>query len=70
MLTLSAGYTLWGTGGFKYQSLNQGSLGDCWFLAGMISLGHADPNFIKNLFLTPEVNSSRIFGVNFHDLGV
>lgn len=36
----------------------------------MISLGHADPNFIKNLFLTPEVNGSRIFGVNFHDLGV
>ena len=70
MLTLSAGYTLWGTGGFKYQSLNQGSLGDCWFLASIISLGNADPNLVKNLFLSPELNNSRIYGVNLFDLGV
>ena len=29
------GHTLWGDGGFKWYSLNQGGLGDCWFLCSM-----------------------------------
>jgi hypothetical protein len=28
-----------------------------------------DPNMIKNLFLNQELNSSRIYGINFYDLG-
>jgi hypothetical protein len=31
----SAGYSLWGAGGFDYDSLNQGYLGDCWFLSAL-----------------------------------
>ena len=51
-LTPANGYSLWGEGGFDYDSLNQGSLGDCWFLSSIGSLGMTDPNLIKNLFLS------------------
>lgn len=65
-----AGYTLWGTNGFEYDSLNQGYLGDCWFLSSMENLGNRDPNLIKNLFINPELNNSHIYGIQFYDLGV
>ena len=68
-LTTSAGYSLWGAGGFQYNSLNQGYLGDCWFLSTMENLGNRDPNLVKNLFLGQDLNNSRIYGIQFYDLG-
>jgi hypothetical protein len=46
-------------------------LGDCWFLAALESSGQKDANMIKKLFINGnELNSSRIYGINFYDLGV
>ena len=61
---------MWGEGGFKYDSLNQGYLGDCWFLSTMENVGNRDPNLVKNLFLGQDLNNSRIYGIQLYDLGV
>jgi hypothetical protein len=36
----------------------------------MENLGNRDPNLVKNLFLSPELNNSRIYGIQLYDLGV
>jgi hypothetical protein len=43
--------------GFSPDSLTQGSLGDCWFISALSALASAnDASFLKNLFLTPEID--------------
>ena len=68
--TTALGHSMWGEGGLDWHSLNQGSLGDCWFLCSMENMGSKDPNMIKNLFLHQELNDQRVYGVQFWNLGV
>lgn len=49
--TTALGFSLWGVGGFDWKSLNQGALGDCWFLSSLQNMGSKDINMVKNLFL-------------------
>jgi calpain-15 len=43
----------------------QGKLGDCYFLS-VLSVLATDPNFIKSLFVNPEINKAGIYAINFY----
>ena len=66
----SAGYSLWGEGGLDWHSLNQGYLGNCWFLVSLENLALKDPKRLEDLFVYQQLNDSRIYGVDFWTLGV
>lgn len=48
-------YTIWGDGGLVWNSLNQGYLGDCYFLASCELL--ANKGILKNSFLNTPLNA-------------
>lgn len=55
----------------RYDSLNQGRLGDCWFLSALVSLGNKNLELVKGLVVNGGgLNASRIYGINFYELGV
>ena len=47
---------------FKSDDLLQGSLGNCYFLAGLVALTD-EPSRIQKLLMTKEVNSTGIYHV-------
>jgi hypothetical protein len=59
---------LWGKGGISPAGVNQGRLGDCWFLAAAASLAEY-PERIKKLFVNTEYPENSAFMVNFYNMG-
>ena len=62
-------HTLFGEDGVTVEDINQGSLGNCWFLSGASALAEV-PGRIERVFLNTELNDAGIYAVNFYTLGV
>ncbi len=64
------GYQLWqgplfdDTNGIDFDDPNQGSIGDCYLIAGMIALSHDDPSTIEDMI---QPNPNGTFTVTFGD---
>ena len=70
--TAISGAKLWGTSGaLSADDINQGYIGNCWFLAGASALAEI-PSRLQDVFLNTEneLNSAGIYAVNFYTLGV
>ena len=55
-------YTLWGDQDIRWNSINQGGLGDCYYLTALENLANKNINSIKKLFLNTPTNGQRIYG--------
>ena len=63
--------SLWGQSGITPNDIDQGALGNCWFLSAAAALAER-PDRIERLFLNEqrELNEAGIYAVNFYALGV
>ena len=69
--TSSKGYSLFGTNNIAtYDTINQGFLHNSWFLASLEGMENKDYKLIQQLFLNPELNEQRIYGIKFFRLAV
>lgn len=69
---INGDHTLFGSNGaVNPEDINQGWLGNCWFLAAASSLAEV-PGRLEHTFLNNdnELNEAGIYGVNFYTLGV
>ena len=57
------------SGGIEPNDINQGSLGDCYFLAVLSSLAEF-PDRIQDMFVTKTINSAGIYMVKFFINGI
>ncbi|MCF4970110.1 C2 family cysteine protease [Nostoc sp. CMAA1605] len=53
--------------GISYEDVNQGVLGDCYFLAGLAATALRTPNVIQSMFID---NGDNTFTVRFYNKGV
>jgi len=60
---------LWGSKGVLPTGTNQGSLGDCWFLASAAALAE-HPARIKKIFTNKSYSEAGIFELTFYRDGV
>jgi len=60
--------SLWGKNGVQATGINQGILGDCWFLAALGALAEY-PERIKSIFGS-EFTTSGIMQLNFYEKGL
>ena len=58
---------LFGTGGPTMNDINQGYLGDCYFLSSLAEVAHQDSSIISSMFT---VNGNNTYGVRFYVNGV
>jgi hypothetical protein len=58
---------LFGTGGPSMNDINQGYLGDCYFLSSLAEVAHQDAGIISSMFT---VNGNNTYGVRFYINGV
>ena len=63
-------FSLFGSEGPKKEDVIQGGLGDCWFHAAVAGIASSDPSKIRNLFLTPELNSAGVYAVKLYLMGI
>jgi hypothetical protein len=64
----SSGYSLFGSGA-KPDDVEQGSIGNCWFLAAAASVAEV-PNRLENNWITKDMNAEGIYAINMYILGV
>lgn len=64
----SSGHSLWGSA-ISPNDVNQGSLGNCWFLAAASAIAEV-PGRMEDVFLNNGLNSHGWYGVKFYPLGV
>lgn len=60
--------SLWGSKGVRPAAINQGELGDCWFLAAMAAVSE-EPSRIKSVFETQDYPSDGKFTIDFFNAG-
>jgi hypothetical protein len=60
--------SLWGTRGVLPNGVNQGNLGDCWFLAAAAAIAE-NPERIKKIFTNKDYSAEGIFELTFHKKG-
>lgn len=60
--------SLWGTRGVLPNGVNQGNLGDCWFLASAAAIAE-HPERIKKIFTNKEYSAEGIFEMTFYKKG-
>lgn len=63
------GFSLWGSQGILPAGVNQGSLGDCWFLAACAALAET-PERIRHVFAGREKDSQGFYVFKFYVMGV
>lgn len=62
-------YSMWGTNGIELVDPNQGSLGDCWFVAAASAVAQT-PGRIRSLFMTDELNENGVYTVQLYSMGI
>jgi len=64
-------HSLFGTNGVTPEDIRQGSLGNCWIMAGASAVAEL-PGRLEKVFLNKEnkVSKNGIYGVNIYALGV
>ena len=64
-------YSLFGETGISVRDVNQGWIGNCWFMSSASALAEV-PGRIERMFLNTDnkVNEHGIYGVNFYTLGI
>lgn len=60
--------SLWGSEGIKPRGINQGALGDCWFLAATAAIAE-NPERIQRIFTNKEYPSNGVFELNLYQRG-
>lgn len=65
----SAGYSLFGSNGLHPDDVEQGSIGNCWFLAAASAVAEVAGRFESN-WLTQDYNEAGIYAINMFQLGV
>ena len=59
-------HSLWGEKGISHNDVNQGSMGNCWFLAGASAMAE-DPGRLEKIFLnnvneiSPKTSHTKLF---------
>ena len=61
--------TLWGSRGITSYDINQGEIGNCWFISAASALAEKKGR-LESVFLNTSTNANGIYGVNFYTLGV
>jgi hypothetical protein len=56
--------------GARAQDIEQGELGDCWFLSVVSVIAHRNPQLIERLFLVRDVNPEGVFALRLWCDGV
>ena len=62
-------YSLFGRNSISPKDAIQGALGDCWIIAAASAVA-TDPERIKNIFLTQNLNNAGIYALRLYLLGV
>ena len=65
----SQGYSLFGSNGLHPDDVEQGSIGNCWFLAAASAVAEVAGRFESN-WLTQDYNEAGIYAINMFQLGV
>jgi len=65
----SGGYSVFGNAGARPDDVEQGSVGDCWFLSASGAMAE-DAQRLMDIFVVKEYNEAGIFAINFYQLGV
>jgi len=60
--------SLWGSKGIRPAAINQGSLGDCWWLSSMAAISEW-PNRIQNIITDKSYPHDGMFHFNFYSRG-
>ena len=61
--------SLWGSLGVLPNGINQGQLGDCWFLASAAAIAE-NPKRIKDMFYNEEYSAEGVFSITFYMKGL
>jgi len=64
-----ASYSLWGTDGMSPQSIQQGGIGNCGFMAAAAALAEY-PDRLERIVENETINRAGIYAFNFYGLGV
>ena len=62
-------YSLFGRNSISPKDAIQNGLGDCWIVAAASAVA-TDPERIKNIFLTQNLNNAGIYALRLYLLGV
>ena len=62
-------YSLFGRNSISPKDAIQNGLGDCWIVAAASAVA-TDPERIKNIFLTQNLNNAGVYALKFYLLGV
>ena len=64
-------HTLFGADGVQADDIEQGSLGNCWFLAACATMAQI-PGSVEEMFLNSSnaISTNGIYAVNFYTLGM
>jgi hypothetical protein len=62
-------YSLWGTNGINPHDIEQGSIGNCWYLASAAALAEY-PERLDRVVENVDINDPGIYAFHFYALGV
>jgi hypothetical protein len=67
--TQENGYSLWGHNGVTPSDITQGSIGNCWFMAGLAAIAEKSER-LQNIFQVEELNDASYYPIKMYPLGV